>query len=279
MYVKTSSQTSRLIVILFSIPTFSLANLPQPPSFSPEPTSQAKSTGPAFKSREEYKYHTRINTLALTSIAGIGIEPINIPQSRYCKFHIYFFNNNFSDPHSNSYLIRSDRNKEVTVRFLMRILVYGDIPSLKLHRRRLNNTHRGSSILPTACTISQFSLLNQDNNPNAERSQLDTQTIDTGTRAQTLESELQTITEKDAEFEEQERDSEVRTPLTRGGVLPLRPVRRRWDADLEAELRGAREEISMLVARVNELEINCDSFARGSGATVWEEPLPEYARL
>ncbi|KAK7050199.1 hypothetical protein R3P38DRAFT_3605928 [Favolaschia claudopus] len=145
----------------------------------------------------------------------------------------------------------------------------------RMHRRR-NTLRRESGLNLLARTISPFTLLNQFN---TRQSDPDTHSIGGSTIArEVLRTELQTATEKVAELEDQERRSETgASPSTRQRLWRLVSASARAGnppSDLEAQLQAAREEISMLVTRMNALESSSD-FAWGGGGI--EEPPPDYA--
>ncbi|KAK7047041.1 hypothetical protein R3P38DRAFT_96613 [Favolaschia claudopus] len=144
----------------------------------------------------------------------------------------------------------------------------------RVRRQRLMRRHRDLEIGPVALTISPFTLLNQNHwQPDALR--LETSSVVGSTLARSvLQTELQAATDKVAELEDQERRSEGRAQSTRRRLWRLTSARWRSQSDLEAQLQAAREEISMLVTRINALEANSD-FVWGGGGI--EEPPPDYA--
>ncbi|KAK7060007.1 hypothetical protein R3P38DRAFT_976810 [Favolaschia claudopus] len=130
---------------------------------------------------------------------------------------------------------------------------------------------------PVALTISPFTLNQNHGQPDALR--LETSSVVGSTLAQSvLQTELQAATEKVAELEDQERRSETGAPQsTRQRLWRLvsaRAMARNQPSDLEAQLQVAREEISMLVTRINALEASSDLVWGGGGI---EEPPPDYA--
>ncbi|KAK7060014.1 hypothetical protein R3P38DRAFT_977163 [Favolaschia claudopus] len=140
-------------------------------------------------------------------------------------------------------------------------------------KRRRNSGRRESGRHPRAHTISPFTLLTS-NQSNQQRSDLATHSIGGSTLARrVLQTELQAATEKFAELQEQERRSEARPHFTGRRLWRLASARWGSQSDLELDLRAAREEISMLVARMNVLEANSE-FA-GENARI-EGPPPDY---
>ncbi|KAK7060013.1 hypothetical protein R3P38DRAFT_2496098, partial [Favolaschia claudopus] len=142
-------------------------------------------------------------------------------------------------------------------------------------QRRRNSRRRESGLEHLARTISPFTLLNESNEG---RSDPDTHSIGGSTLArEVLRTELQAVTEKVAELEDQEtrRLSETgATQSTRQRLWRLVSARARArnpPSDLEAQLQAARKDISMLVMRINMLEASSDSPWGG------EEPPPDYA--
>ncbi|KAK7047046.1 hypothetical protein R3P38DRAFT_2486366, partial [Favolaschia claudopus] len=132
-----------------------------------------------------------------------------------------------------------------------------------------------SEIDPAAYTISPFPLLNQSHG-RADCQSLDSPSIVGSALAQqVLQTELQAATEKVAQLEAQERrsNSEGGAHSTRRRLWWLASERRRSHSDLEADLRVAREEISLLVAGINALEAN-SNFAEDNAAV--EGPPPDY---
>ncbi|KAK6978109.1 hypothetical protein R3P38DRAFT_3234967 [Favolaschia claudopus] len=202
--------------IIDIIPTLSLAQLPELPSLAPGSTPQAKNTGPAFESSinppdpEPTSEEKSTDTTSESIICGIGIEHSNITQSRYRKFHIYFFNDRHAS-NSPSPTPTDIASRRTGVKKSQSGTI-GAIASGCDPRYQLDPGEPG--IRPITRKISPFSLLNQNNDPNTElqRSRLDIQTFDAGTRAQTLEVELHTVNEKVAESEDQERGSELLLP-------------------------------------------------------------------
>ncbi|KAK7050183.1 hypothetical protein R3P38DRAFT_3605917 [Favolaschia claudopus] len=147
----------------------------------------------------------------------------------------------------------------------------------RLQRRR-SSRHRESGLDLLARTISPFTLLNQ---ANEGRSNPDTRSIDGSMHArEVLRTELQAVTEKVAELEDQEtrRHSETgASHSTRQRLWRLVSARGRArspPSDLEAQLQAAREEISILVMRMNALEASSDSPREGGRI---EESPPDYA--
>ncbi|KAK7047050.1 hypothetical protein R3P38DRAFT_3423832 [Favolaschia claudopus] len=140
-------------------------------------------------------------------------------------------------------------------------------------KRRRNSGRREPGRHPRAHTISPFTLLT-NNRSNQQRNALDTHSIGGSTLARrVLQTELQAATEKFSELQEQERRSEARPHFTGRRLWRLASATRRSHSDLELELRAAREEISMLVARMNVLEANSE-FA-GENTRI-EGPPPDY---
>ncbi|KAK7060004.1 hypothetical protein R3P38DRAFT_3524200 [Favolaschia claudopus] len=145
----------------------------------------------------------------------------------------------------------------------------------RVRRQRLGRRHSDLEIDPVALTISPFTTVRNQNQGQADALGLDTSSVVSSTLARSvLQMELQAATDKVAELENQERRSEGRAHSTRGRLWRLASARWRSHSDLEAQLQAAREEISMLVTRINALEASSD-FAWGGGGI--EEPPPEYA--
>ncbi|KAK7047037.1 hypothetical protein R3P38DRAFT_2689910, partial [Favolaschia claudopus] len=144
----------------------------------------------------------------------------------------------------------------------------------RARRQRLMRRRRDLEIDPMALTISPFTTVRNQNHGQANASGLETSSVVGSTLARSvLQTELQAATDKVAELEDQERRSEGRAQSTRGRLWRLASARWRSHSDLEAQLQAAREEIGMLVTRINALEASSD-FAWGGGGI--EEPPPDY---
>ncbi|KAJ6496276.1 hypothetical protein C8R45DRAFT_985439 [Mycena sanguinolenta] len=125
--------------------------------------------------------------------------------------------------------------------------------------------------------ISPFMLLEEARNfgtARATRAQSDARSISASTIArQRLETELRAATEKMAELEElaQSSTTTISEPDASGGNESVGSGSAASPPpDLEAELRAAREQINVLIARMNALDA---AWGMGMGG----EPPPEYA--
>ncbi|KAJ7861457.1 hypothetical protein B0H14DRAFT_2742317 [Mycena olivaceomarginata] len=134
-------------------------------------------------------------------------------------------------------------------------------------RRRQRQAAKSSEmrIDRAATTISPFTLITEASTPpqqerNAERRRLETQ--------------LHAATEKIADIEGRERfdggDGSADSGMRR--LMSARSASTRLP-EVEAQLQAAREQIDMLVTRINALEENSDA---GWGRVIGDEPPPEY---
>ncbi|KAF7341431.1 hypothetical protein MVEN_01880200 [Mycena venus] len=152
-------------------------------------------------------------------------------------------------------------------------------------RRRIR--HRTAALLEiesnrAAAIISPFTLIPQMNSPTSQDATQDTdsdvRSISASTIArQQLETQLLAATEKMIDLQDQER-------LSVGSATNSSGIRRMWRSvvqrtastgpltDVEEQLQSARDQINMLVERINASEANSNS--AWSGAV--DEPPPEY---
>jgi hypothetical protein len=130
-----------------------------------------------------------------------------------------------------------------------------------------------------ATTISPFTLITEASTPRSRSATLseesDVRSISPSTIArQRLETQLHAATEKVADLEGRERfdggdgsaDSSMRRLMSARSASTRLP-------EVEAQLQAAREQIDMLVTRINALEENSDA---GWGRVIGDEPPPEY---
>ncbi|KAJ7918279.1 hypothetical protein B0H13DRAFT_1869464 [Mycena leptocephala] len=148
------------------------------------------------------------------------------------------------------------------------------------HRRRAAKKE-ATAIEHDANTVSPFTLITQMDGPNDEATpprDADLCDVSPSTVArQHLETELREVHEKMADLQDQERSStRAATGSGMRGVLRLMSMpstATRGLPDVEAQLEASREQINMLVTRMQALEANTNS-AYGAGFS--NEPPPAY---
>jgi BMFP domain-containing protein YqiC len=148
------------------------------------------------------------------------------------------------------------------------------------HRRRA--AKNGATVIEhDANTVSTFTLITQMDGPNDETTpprDADLWDVSSSTVArQRLETELREVHEKMADLQDLSRSStRVATGSGVRGVLRLMSMpstATRGLPDVEAQLEASREQINMLMTRMQALEANANS-AYGVGFS--NEPPPAY---
>ncbi|KAF7341471.1 hypothetical protein MVEN_01884400 [Mycena venus] len=152
--------------------------------------------------------------------------------------------------------------------------------------RRTRQSGAGPSDIESnraAATVSPFTLITQIDSPSRGNATQDTDSdvrsisASTITRQQ-LETQLLAVTEKMVVLQDQERLS-LRSATNSSGIRRVsQPVVQQTAStgpptDLKAQLQSAREQINMMVERINVLEANSNS---AWSRVVGDEPPPEY---
>ncbi|KAJ7933471.1 hypothetical protein B0H13DRAFT_2650528 [Mycena leptocephala] len=135
------------------------------------------------------------------------------------------------------------------------------------HRRRAAK-HGATAVDYDANTVSPFTLVTEMDGHNTPPRDSDIRSVSPSTiTRQGLETELWVVHEKMADLQDLERSSTTAGSGTRGvsGLMSMRRSSIRGVPDVEAQLETSREQINMLVTRMQALEATTNSrMGRGS---------------
>jgi hypothetical protein len=143
------------------------------------------------------------------------------------------------------------------------------------HRRRAAK-HGATAVDRNANTVSPFTLVTEMDGRNTSPRDSNIRSVSPNTITQQgLETELRMVNEKMADLQDLERSSTTADSGTRrmSGLISMRSSSRRGVPDVEAQLEASREQINMLVTRMQALEATTNS---AYGAGISNEPPPAY---
>jgi hypothetical protein len=143
------------------------------------------------------------------------------------------------------------------------------------HRRRAAK-HGATAVDYDANTVSPFTLVTEMDGHNTPPRDSDIRSVSPSTiTRQGLETELWVVHEKMADLQGPERSSTTAGSGTRGvlGLMSMRRSSIRGVSDVEGQLETSREQINMLVTRMQALEATTNS---AYVAGISNEPPPAY---